>query len=227
MRLPLAPLRPLPSSVHASVVGLALMLILIPAVAKSALTAAEVNGLVFLHNFERCVVDPTAASMSAVTWNPLLAGVAQNWASDCAFGHNSNRSADYLAAGGSGYVGENIAWGTNGFFSPIDLAQLWADEKAIWTYGPIDFSTLGESGHYTQIVWANTTTIGCGEATCGGDSFVVCNYAVGGNFLGLTPYALGSGPNQACPEPGVGVGVAAACIVVGAAGRTPRRRRVR
>ena len=44
------------------------------------------------------------------------------------------------------------------------------------------------TGHYTQVVWADTEELGCGMVYYQGDSFyetlIVCNYAKGGNFLG-------------------------------------------
>src|SRR5262245_10897510 len=51
-------------------------------------------------------------------------------------------------------------------------------------------------GHFTQLVWKDTTKLGCAVATCSGgvvmpdgstspmDSFTVCNYKSAGNFAG-------------------------------------------
>jgi hypothetical protein len=161
----------------------------------------DVQALLDLHDTERCAVDPPAASMPAMSWNPLLATVAQAYAEGCVIEHNTNRSQDYAAVGGSGYVGENIAWGMG--YSLIALAQLWATEKAAWTFAEIDASTVSATGHYTQMIWADTTTIGCGAAACNGTTFLVCDYSPGGNYIGQTPYSAGSGTNEAChaPEP--------------------------
>lgn len=173
-----------------------LLLVASPSAAR-ALTAGEIDALLALHNAERCEVDPGAASMPLVTWNAALASVAQAYANGCSFAHNASRSAQYQQAGGSGYVGENIAWGSGGY-SIAALAQLWANEESLWTYGPIGGGNIAQVGHYTQIVWANTTSIGCGAASCSGTTFLVCNYAPGGNYTGQTPYAIGSGTNAAC-----------------------------
>ena len=46
-------------------------------------------------------------------------------------------------------------------------------------------------GHYTQVVWRNTTKIGCAIYTCPGfqyGSTVVCDYGPGGNIGGQSPY---------------------------------------
>ncbi len=46
-------------------------------------------------------------------------------------------------------------------------------------------------GHYTQVVWRNTTKVGCAVYTCAGLQYgatVVCNYGPGGNTSGRRPY---------------------------------------
>ena len=46
-------------------------------------------------------------------------------------------------------------------------------------------------GHYTQIVWKNTTKVGCGIAnslTDRGGEWVVCRYSPPGNYVGQKPY---------------------------------------
>ena len=56
-------------------------------------------------------------------------------------------------------------------------------------------------GHYTQVVWADTTHVGCGKKRCStitsdsGPSFngrpgdyIVCNYWPQGNYNGYSPY---------------------------------------
>jgi len=178
---------------------LACALLLAPLPAAAQVTAGERTALVALHDAERCAVDPSAASMPALAWDPLLASVAQSYANACNVGvHNAGRHSQYAALGGSGAVGENIAWGTAGFFSLEHLAQLWADEKALWSYGPVTNANISGVGHYTQMIWANTTSVGCGAATCGGTEFLVCNYAPAGNYLNQAPYLVGSGTNAAC-----------------------------
>jgi hypothetical protein len=49
-----------------------------------------------------------------------------------------------------------------------------------------------ETGHFTQLVWKATDSVGCGRTECdgkGGDEapgwFVVCNYYPAGNVVGL------------------------------------------
>lgn len=49
-----------------------------------------------------------------------------------------------------------------------------------------------ETGHFTQLVWANTTSVGCGRTACEGDDddddklrgvYVVCEYWPKGNVI--------------------------------------------
>ena len=44
------------------------------------------------------------------------------------------------------------------------------------------------AGHYTQMVWRETTRLGCGQAICNGTLIVACNYSPAGNVLGRKPY---------------------------------------
>jgi len=185
-----------------------------PLRSSAQITSAERAELLALHDAERCAVSPPAASMPALAWDALLAAVAQAYAESCVWAHNASRTTQYEALGGSGYVGENIAMGTIGFYSVADLAQLWADEKADWTYAAVTSGNLSGVGHYTQMIWAGTLAVGCGAAACGGNTFLVCDYAPGGNYLGQPPYVAGAGTNDACgtpvPEPGAALGGAAA-----------------
>ena len=61
---------------------------------------------------------------------------------------------------------------------------MWYDE--IKDY---DFSNPGfgyNTGHFTQVVWKGSKTLGCGIAT-GKYSWVVCRYGPPGNMMGDFP----------------------------------------
>jgi len=59
-----------------------------------------------------------------------------------------------------------------------------------------------ETGHYTQVVWAETYKVGCGfkayQASDGYKKFYVCNYGPGGNIIGGSMYTEGDACT-ACP----------------------------
>jgi len=45
-------------------------------------------------------------------------------------------------------------------------------------------------GHYTQVVWRSTTTVGCAMAVCkdSQEQIWVCQYQKPGNWVGQKPY---------------------------------------
>lgn len=61
------------------------------------------------------------------------------------------------------------------------------------------------TGHYTQLVWADTHKVGCGFADYKSSSFngwmrlAVCNYGPTGNVFDQTTYMAGS-PASKCPK---------------------------
>jgi pathogenesis-related protein 1 len=83
-----------------------------------------------------------------------------------------------------GVYGENLAGG--GGLTPSGAVDMWASEKDQYVFDPTyDFV----AGHYTQLVWRDSTEIGCGIATCaGGSSVISCRYHPPGNVIGQQPY---------------------------------------
>jgi pathogenesis-related protein 1 len=86
---------------------------------------------------------------------------------------------------GTGY-GENLAAGTN--LTVTQAVNMWAGEASKYTwsakYTTADFNA--GSGHYTQVVWRKSTTIGCGSASCGKTIVISCRYSPPGNVTGGT-----------------------------------------
>ncbi len=123
-----------------------------------------------------------------VWWNSQLAASAQAWADSCVFGHDPNRSPD----AGYSYVGENIYFRSPTAPTAAQAVGSWTDERADYDYGTaIDNNNYLIFGHYTQAVWDDTESIGCGIADCMSTInwwVVVCRYGPGGNYIGQTPY---------------------------------------
>ncbi len=88
--------------------------------------------------------------------------------------------------------GENLWAGTPGAFSFEDMASAWIDEREFYVHGQFpNVSSTGEwqdVGHYTQIIWRDTTRLGCGLATGSGRDYLVCRYAPAGNVVGRYAY---------------------------------------
>jgi hypothetical protein len=136
--------------------------------------------MVAAHNAARAEV-----GAPPLVWNRALANQAQVWAETLmarrAFQHSS-RSARHNA-------GENLAAVYGQAVGAPVLADLWTKEKAVYAYGPLHCDDSFEGiGHYTQIVWRGTRSVGCGLATRGENQMLVCRYAPAGNVCGERPY---------------------------------------
>ncbi len=152
----------------------------------STLTSEEANELVRYHNKARTEVD-----VGPVKWSPTVAKFAQEWADEVArTGNVAHRpeEGDWKQK-----YGEN--WGSGDNYGVLMAAGDWYKEIQFYTRGtpiPEDFASF-KAGHYTQMVWKDTTEIGAGKAVIQeGDSkgklVIVCNYNPRGNITGKKPY---------------------------------------
>ncbi|KAL3535339.1 hypothetical protein ACH5RR_003800 [Cinchona calisaya] len=124
----------------------------------------------------------TALRMRPLMWDANLAKYAQWYANqrryDCALRHSN------------GPYGENIFWGSGIGWTPAQAAADWVVERKWYNYWSNSCAPGKECGHYTQIVWRDTTRIGCARVTCFGGRgvFMTCNYNPPGNYIGERPY---------------------------------------
>lgn len=121
-----------------------------------------------------------------LTWSPTLAAHAQAWANQLASTGKFDHSTDPHGEG------ENLAKGTVRADRAAELVGLWGGEKQYFQPGTFpDVSTTGnwmDVGHYTQLVWRDTTQVGCGVAMGGGSTVLVCRYSPPGNYEGEPVY---------------------------------------
>ncbi len=140
---------------------------------------AGVAGITAAHNAARCGVD-TPSPLPPLAWSTTVAETAQAYAEVLASqGCNLQHS--------SGPYGENLAAGS-GSLSPQTVVDLWMSEEPCYPPGGTLNDCSCTCGHYTQIVWRDSTELGCGVANCQGGQVWVCNYNPPGNFIGQPAY---------------------------------------
>lgn len=149
---------------------------------STGLSASETQQVLAAHNNARANV-----GTPPLAWSGKLSSYAQQWANHLA--SNGCRMEHRPSSGKwKQKYGENLFIGTAGYYGVADAAAAWENEKSAYHDEPIDISTFQSYGHYTQLVWRNTKSLGCGKAECGGKVIIVCNYDPAGNFLGEIPY---------------------------------------
>lgn len=119
------------------------------------------------------------AGVPPLAWSATLAAVAQEWANNLIASH-----AFYHRPGNR--YGENLYSLSGGATSPAEVVATWAAEAR--GYDVRSNTCAGVCGHYTQLVWRNTTTVGCGVATDSEREVWVCDYNPPGNVVGYRPY---------------------------------------
>lgn len=82
--------------------------------------------------------------------------------------------------------GENLVGGSLATWSKG--INMWGEERTKYNYDNPGFS--GATGHFTQMVWKESTKLGCGWKNCGGNLpvFIVCQYSPQGNIMGGTRF---------------------------------------
>lgn len=140
-----------------------------------------------------------AANMKELVWSSEAEKAAGNWALRCQFEH------------------ENKGWGENLAFNAMpdnptmkgkikDMMAGWHKEKNEYSYGQ---QSCIPACHYTQLVWANTSEVGCvlqkcvpfysfGQTITMDTYYLVCFYKVKGNNPG-PPFVQGAHCSK-CPS---------------------------
>jgi pathogenesis-related protein 1 len=136
----------------------------------------EMQGIVSRHNYWR-----VKAGVPPLRWSNRLARIAKRWTN-----HLRSENCRVYHSPGNKY-GENIYWSIRMENTPASVVDEWASE--IQFFNPkTGRCKRGECSHYTQMVWKNTTKIGCAMVRCGEKEIWVCTYAPAGNWVGQNPY---------------------------------------
>ncbi|KAI8424431.1 hypothetical protein MSG28_002925 [Choristoneura fumiferana] len=163
------------------------------------LSCRQIQAFVDGHNSRRLKVakgevhgQPAASKMKSVIWDEELATKAARWAAQNPTGHNPNRTLE----SGRFTTGENLYWHVVRKPNVDQALDDWFDEYKDFTFDAIKWEDFGGSkqiGHYTQMVWSESTHIGCGMSQSYDyglwkEFTVVCNYGPPGNYIGEHPY---------------------------------------
>lgn len=122
-------------------------------------------------------------SANALYYNNTVAAHAQQWASQCNWQHNTQYGE-----------GQNLAVYPT---AREGIAAWYNSEEQAYNgqYGKAspDLNSFGSYGHFTQMVWKGTTSVGCATQFCSSMKnlpgftntyYTVCNYYPPGNYLG-------------------------------------------
>jgi len=170
---------------------------------RNTISSADKDLILAFHNQHRQKVSagteglPEAkTTIPDLKWDDTLSEVAQRWADQCTWGHDTNRNTATFS-----YVGQNMymAWGSA---KPSTVA--WKASIDSWYSEIKDYIAANQDvnnfqsvsgpaiGHFTQVVWAATTHVGCGyvefEKDNGYTTHIACNYGPGGNIIGQPIY---------------------------------------
>nr|XP_022318496.1 cysteine-rich secretory protein LCCL domain-containing 2-like [Crassostrea virginica] len=141
-----------------------------------------------------------AADMKFLTVDRQLEMLSQNWADRCMFEHQMRGYGENLA-----FISSTGPTPDPGYVIRESIRQ-WYNERPLYRFGR---GSCGAACHYTQMIWARTSRIGCAMSYC--DSlfdgrgrvyrnaqYFVCFYSPQGNFIGQTPYTPGPACSR-CP----------------------------
>lgn len=141
------------------------------------------------HNVER-----RAMGVAAVVWNEGLANEAARYAHEMARSGQFRHSARTARATPSG---ENLWMGPRRLYKYRAMMTAFLDERALFRADqPMpNISRSGrwqDVGHYSQIIWRDTQSVGCALAEGRDNDYLVCRYFPAGNVYDRRP--LDDGP---------------------------------
>jgi len=171
---------------------------------RSRATPEFQDAALLAHNKYRCM-----HGVQNLVWDETIAAQAQELVDKGLFRHSTAASRMYVDEGGkttqaAKYKGENLWMCTKDhtFQEALKYAvNSWYSEIEFTDEGLVGADGQGNEGivaHYTQVVWAQTTQVGCAVGKMGRDwdrgegTFVACQYGPGGNFENGYPQFVNS-----------------------------------
>jgi pathogenesis-related protein 1 len=160
-----------------------------PKPAKPKPVAADVSAASLeAHNRER-----KKAGVPPLKWDGGLAKLASDWARHLCRGGKGLPSLQHRPQRENS-PGENLWAGATSEATGYPVAEAvrrWAEEVRYYD-GRSGTCKGGVCGHYTQLVWRDSTHVGCGVATCSAAGLTAtvwaCNYRPAGNIVGEKPF---------------------------------------
>ena len=132
------------------------------------------------HNAARAMV-----GVPPLVWSDTLATTARAYAEELA---RTRKFEHAPQPQGMGREGENLWTGTRLAYDYREMIGHWVAEKRDFVNGVTPaFSRTSkweDVAHYTQIVWRNSTAVGCAMASNDRDDYLVCRYSPPGNVVG-------------------------------------------
>jgi len=161
------------------------------------LNDAEKAAILARHNQWRA--SQGASNMNGLAYNESLAILAEGWAEQCIFGHPNGIWPNYTL------IGQNLYAISGADLDMNDGCDAWGNETAYYNFTGNSCQKGQQCGHYTQVTWANTRTVGCAYQTnCsyGGYiwTYLFCNYYPPGNYVGQWPFNNTGSSCTNCPS---------------------------
>ncbi len=133
--------------------------------------------------------------LQPLKWSNKLASYSEQWANHL----GASGRCKMIHRPGTPPYGENLYWASplswsTGKTSVQDVSiqevvKTWADEEKWYDYTSNRCEPGKQCGHYTQIVWQDTSEVGCALKVCADKSQSwVCSYNPAGNYVGQRPY---------------------------------------
>lgn len=149
-----------------------------------ALTTAQRDAVLKAHNDFRAL-----KGLSPLTYNLDAETFAQDYVNTggCPTDHS-----------GSSTYGENLYWSSGSTTTLVPAVNSWHSEEPYWSCQNNDCQSGEMCGHYKQVMWNNTQSVGCGlRTTCTDtlDTMISCNYYPPGNWVGERPFPLAICPS--------------------------------